>query len=191
MVACKKEEPATSTCGQAFYYYQNTRIYLDKSPDYLTVGFTDSVSQEEIVTMLQAYPAIVAPEKTTVSLSPRVAVIGIKGSKNCQDINALIAALEVNPKVTFASHMFESGGSLMGETGEFMVQLKDSTHISDLRALADATGSILLKKNEFRPEIYVLAANKNSARKSVEMANYFFETGKFQFAEPNFIIVTE
>ena len=69
---------------------------------------------------------------------------------------------------------------------KFIVSLKDTNDFATLQNLANQTNTTVVKQNDFMPNVYILAADKNSDKKALDMANYFHETGLFEYSEPNF-----
>ena len=80
-------------------------------------------------------------------------------------------------------------GTLQGIQDEFVVKLKSGDSYSELKFMAQSTGATILRNDPYSPDIYVLQTAKDSDGNALEMANYFHETGLFEWAEPNFLLL--
>ncbi len=82
--------------------------------------------------------------------------------------------LDKNEKELFLSHIF-------------YVKLFKETDISILIEKANENKVFIEGKNKFMPLWFVLSCDKNSKGDSLEMANFFYETGLFEASEPDLL----
>ena len=61
--------------------------------------------------------------------------------------------------------------------------LPEKRHQLRLKKISE-TNTELVTQNEFMPKWFELRATKNSNGDALKMANYFYETGLFESAEP-------
>ncbi len=97
------------------------------------------------------------------------------------------AAMRTTREVASATKMFRYKGSEFAITDEFIVKLKSGTSYGDLQRLATENGCEIGAENEFVEDQYMLYVPAESELNSMQMANRFYETGLFEFSEPNFI----
>jgi subtilisin family serine protease len=97
-----------------------------------------------------------------------------------------MTALRQKQNVQIVSPYFKSPNSKkIGLTNFFYVKLKSTTDIALLEQYAKQTKCIIVKQDDFMPLWYVLSCTKSSDKNAMELANQFFESGLFQFAEPD------
>lgn len=71
-------------------------------------------------------------------------------------------------------------------THSFLVKLKDSDDLSILQNMAEQY-NVKIVKEEFLPLWYLLVCNLPSSSNALDIANRFYESGKFAVSEPNFM----
>ena len=78
-------------------------------------------------------------------------------------------------------------GDVIGMSNFFYVKLKEESDTTLLRQMTERTETIIIEQDPFMPLWYVLSITETSEFNAMEYANYFFETGLFQTAEPDLI----
>ena len=66
------------------------------------------------------------------------------------------------------------------------VFVKDVNDLSDLYAVVQETNTRIIEQDPYMPRWFTISAGKNSKGNALQMANYFYETGKFAAAQPCF-----
>ncbi|HHE40421.1 MAG TPA: hypothetical protein ENL10_02845, partial [Candidatus Cloacimonetes bacterium] len=79
-------------------------------------------------------------------------------------------------------------GNLIGLSNIFYVKLKNPDDFSTLEKFAREQSVTILRQNRFLPLWYTLSCSKQSKGISLDMANYFYESGLFAASQPNFLI---
>lgn len=101
-------------------------------------------------------------------------------------MTAVIAQLKQNPAVTFVRPVFLSASGKYNSYGEeFIVNLKSSTSFAEMISMTLATGSRLVRKYPFQEDMYIIAAGPDRGYDGLAVANLFYESGKYDYAEPN------
>ena len=75
---------------------------------------------------------------------------------------------------------------IQGLTDEFIVKLKPESSFEQLESLTKERHCTIIKENYFVKNQYLLSIPKKSNLNSLQFANVFYETGLFEFSEPNF-----
>ena len=121
----------------------------------------------------------------------------MKEDISCEETKTLLTRLTQETEILWANPNFISkecvsrGSSLndedclMGLKNEFVVKLKNSWQTSELASLINETNTKLVYENEL---FTLISVDKNSMGNSLEISRYFYETGYFEFAHPNFKI---
>ncbi len=172
-----------------FYYYQGEKIPLQLSTEKVYVKFKEGKTENEKKQIIASIPSLKPFEKRKAERQNNVAVIDIVPTKSASDVKAALANLNRNKDVIIANPFIVSGEDsiLQGITDHFIVKLKSPADFSFLQELATETNTQIIKQNDFEPSVYILIADKNSKGNALEMANYFHETRRFEFAEPSFL----
>ena len=96
----------------------------------------------------------------------------------------------INPQdVVYEAPYFKtSDGADLGITNVFSVQLTGEQDLAKLQKIAEEYNLEILGENEFDPSIYYLSCTKESKGNALEMANFMYESGAFEYATPEFIV---
>ncbi len=79
-------------------------------------------------------------------------------------------------------------GEEVGLSHLFYVKLLKKSDIETLEKMAIENSVKIIGKNKFMPFWYTLSCNNSSAGNALEMANLFYESGKFSAAEPDLMV---
>jgi hypothetical protein len=99
-----------------------------------------------------------------------------------------IKSLKENPAVKNVSLYYKrENAKPIGTSTFFYVKLKKETDLARLQKVASKKEVEIVKQVPNMPQWYILSAKKNNAESSVDLANYFFETGFFEDVDPAFM----
>uniref|UniRef100_S0DFN7 Putative subtilase family protein n=1 Tax=termite gut metagenome TaxID=433724 RepID=S0DFN7_9ZZZZ len=99
----------------------------------------------------------------------------------------ILDSFKTKEEIVSATYLLKYNGSQSAYTNEFIVKLKDGTSFARLKELADKTTCRIGKEDEFVKNQYMLYISNASELDAIQTANMFYETGLFEFAEPNLI----
>lgn len=125
------------------------------------------------------------------------AALGIRSSKEFRMQKSLTSFTldnaqqkSINPQdVVYEAPYFKtSDGADLGITNVFSVQLTGEQDLAKLQKIAEEYNLEILGENEFDPSIYYLSCTKESKGNALEMANFMYESGAFEYATPEFIV---
>ncbi|MDH6252107.1 subtilisin family serine protease [Chryseobacterium sp. H1D6B] len=180
-----------------FYYYKDKKYFLqlDKSSIAISSNTADIKNifkaKTEVVESFTKNSLVVADKKALRNDVKKTFYVEIESDKNSTDeqYTAEIQQKNANPSVIIASPCFiSSEGQKMGMSNNFYVKLKSKNDIKLLQELADRNNVEVLGSNEYMPLWFTLACTKKSTLPSaMDMANLFYETGRFENTEPEFI----
>jgi len=88
--------------------------------------------------------------------------------------------------VLYRTPSYKYGGANTFLTHTFNVKLKDSNDLSILQNMAKQYNAKIVKEGPL-PLWYLLACNLPSSSNAMNIANRFYESGKFEASEPNFL----
>ena len=169
------------------YYYKGSKVYYPTSNDRLIVGMESGHSFEEY--------KIVVSDAIGVEIDSLQEVVTNRqflikyGRNNQRDILSTIAKLKQLPWIQFARPVFATpSGNYNSYGAEFIVKLKSGIKVTAMKKLMETYSCYLVKKYPFQDDIYIISASEKSGFDGLRMANVFYETGLFDYAEPNKIV---
>lgn len=91
-------------------------------------------------------------------------------------------------EIIYAAPFFHANGKEVGLSQFFYVKLKGEHDFKVLENLAKESKVEIVGNDSFMPLWYVLSCDNNSKGNALEMANLFYETGKFMAAQPDLMV---
>ncbi len=170
---------------QISYYYKGEKVYYPVSYDRLIIELAPGRSFAELKKSIAKLIAVAEDSLQSISYANHVLVkLGINVRKT--EAAAAVAKLKSSPDVLYARPVFKTSSGKYSSYGrEFIVKLKGVTAFARVQELMDKTGCTLVKKYPFQEDIYILAAGKQGGYDGLAMANLFYESQLFDYAEPN------
>jgi subtilisin family serine protease len=173
-----------------FYYYGNEKIFLKERNDKIFLKLDLNVANKErlkdLKTEIKSFELITDINADDDIVLPFVVI----ETKNGNDIPlTLYGSYKMNAMITSATAMLQYNEVLQGLTDEFVVQLKSPSLYGQLEKLALQNNCIIENDKWMGVNQYMLSVSKTSKLNSLQMANLFYETGLFEFAEPDFVIL--
>jgi len=174
--------------GQAhYYYYFNQKIALEPQTDYIFIGTKEGMSFEAQKALLADFPELAPLEKGMCIDNPRTIQAHVRSAHNMRQIEQLIEKLHQRSSILWATPAFTYQGKLLAPLQAFMAKLNPTTSLVTLTQLAEETGCKVVRETGFEEGAYFVHADKFSDGNALEMANHFYETGLFEYTEPDFI----
>lgn len=181
ITSCEKED-LNNDCKKRFYYYGSEKINLIEIPNMASISFYETLSEEIINEILEPYPEI---EILVIPSNGRHAILSID-SKNCIQTDNLFATIKNDIRISNCNKFFISDtGATFGITDVFVCQLKSSTTQNQLMNLI-TDNKLEIIMGDTSNSHYILRADKNASSDALDMANIFYESGYFEYAEPDF-----
>ncbi len=182
IMSCKKDE-LNNDCKSRYYYYNSEKIILTEIAYQGSISFYDTLSVETINQIIEQYKEI---QVLSIPSNSNHAIISID-SKNCNETDKLFATLKNDSRISNCNKFFVSEkGFTLGISDVFVCKLKSSTSPSQMTELINDNQTEIIKSNTSNYH-YIIRADKDSNGDALDMANIFFESGFFEYAEPEFI----
>ena len=170
---------------QISYYYKGKKVYYPVSYDRLIIEMAPGRSFAEHKSSIANLIAVSEDSLQEISFANQVLVKFGKDVQKTVTASA-ITKLKSSPDLLYARPVFKTpSGKYVSYGREFIVKLKSSTSFARVQNLMDKTGCKLVKKYPFQNDIYILAAGKKGGYDGLAMANLFYESQLFDYAEPN------
>ena len=173
---------------ESFYYCQDKKIYLQQKTNLIFLKFTPNADRKQIENIINS--DIELQPMLGANFDDCFSIYAVLEEKNGENISlTTIETFKTNPYVIFATSLFEYNNILQVLTDEFVVKLKPSTSYTQLQILAENNNCNIGEENQFVQNQYIIKVPKISDLNALQMSNLFYETGLFDFSEPNFLIL--
>jgi hypothetical protein len=180
-VSCKKDD-LRSDCKSRYYYYNSEKINLIEIPNLGCISFYDTLSTETINQILEQYSEIHVLSIPSYSNHAFVSI----DSENCNETAKLFAKIKNHSKISNCSKFLVSEeGFTLGITDVFVCVLKSGTSLSEITELVNNNHTEILESKSSNNRL-IIRADKHSNGDALDVANKFFESGLFEYAEPEF-----
>ena len=173
--------------NQSFYYYGEEKTLLKERPDKLLIKLAPDADKSRVLSFVTSNSSV---KITSKGQAPEtVGMFIVVESTNKNGFSSLeVLEYKKSPDVVSAVYMLEyQDGAIQGITDEFVVKLKDAADFQKLQKLVKENGYTVIKENDFVKNQFMISVPKSSNNNSLQAANSFFETGLFEFSEPNFV----
>jgi subtilisin family serine protease len=166
-----------------YYYFGSQKINLTESSTHIYVETRQAEQTLALLVGLQQLQAKAGAQVQTLSVSTR-SVISIT---NHVAFDSTLAWLLQQPGVLLARpavYHEQSKESLYEE--RFYVKLKPGISTLVLQNEVAKTGCSIISPYDYDKRVYLINAGSNTRFDGLKMANQFYETGLFEFSEPDF-----
>ena len=162
--------------------------------DYIYIGFSTEMPDSDIVNFINNQPDLVDIDATSIHIedydTSKAVVAQFTTGKTCHQIHSFINQMNANEEVLYTSYTYQSS-FWIGETtydvmtygNLFYVRVTNADDLSALNATALETNTTIEFEHEFLEGVYIMSTSKDSDGDALDMANYFQQTGNFEFAE--------
>ena len=152
-----------------YYWYRGEKIYLERGNQEYII-YDDALLSEIDKEKLESSQSVLYYEEPNLKWGTTKP-------------NTVIEDLE---HVLYRMPSYKYGEANMFVTHTFNVKLKDNNDLSILQNMAKQYNAKIVKEEPL-PMWYLLACNLPSSSNAMNIANRFYESGKFEASEPNFL----
>ncbi|MCL2247448.1 MAG: S8 family serine peptidase, partial [Lentimicrobiaceae bacterium] len=174
--------------SENFYYYYGKKLFIQPKNNQLLLKFDPTANKEQLKTIIKSDNSLALTSH--LNIDDHTFCFAVLEAKNRNDIS--LATLEFyasREEVISANFLFQYNNVLCGIMDEFIVKLKPTTSLGQLQLLAEKNHCKILKENDFVKNQFLLSISKISSLNVLQISNLFYETGLFEFSEPNFFIL--
>jgi hypothetical protein len=185
---------------ELFYYYRDNKQFLDTFllNDYLLIACDIQIQNTEIVNYINQIDLFNPVDTNKIFRTSRgeyhLLFVTTKINRSCSQLKEIISFLENNSLIDYANLTFDTDAwfgdvymDIMFYHDEFFVQIQNVNDLYDLNFVVQETNTRIKQQTQFDHSVYIISADKKSKGNALQMSNYFYETGKFVFCEPNFV----
>ena len=174
--------------NENYYYHQGEKIFLQQSTNKIFLKFAQSANKEQIRSLINSNRSLHLASNTSIDDS--YLDFAILEVKNEDDIlpSIVTESFKASQTIVSATPLFLYNDFLQGLTDEFAIKLKPTTSYNQLQQLAEKNNCLIIEENQFVKNQFLISVFKNAKLNAMEMSRLFYETGFFEFSEPNFIV---
>ncbi len=206
ITGCKKSDNIDKLpCNYTgFKYYSDEPYPLgEMSKEYILIGTDSSKTDKSIIDFILSKNYIDHEFQFIIhkldNYKYKYGVLKLNKPYTYDEITWILDDIEKNQIIDYAhftmqtddctNMIWETVGDLCVDSYSniFYVKVKDTNDISDLNNTLVETNTWIRKQNQFSHDLYSIYADKTSSGDALEMANYFYETGLFEYSEPDII----
>lgn len=180
LIACQKE--AQNTCDTRSYYNKSEKHLQSEIYTKATVSFYDTLSYDMTADILNDFPVCFDNRENTY---PGNYIIIDIDSESCNDTEELFNSLKQHEMISNCNMwLITDEGNERGMYDMFLCKLKHDSLENRLPDIIRITRTEYVRKNY---DVHVVRADKFSEGDALDMANDFYETGYFDWCEPDYL----
>lgn len=194
----------TSLQEKPFYYYEGQKLFLDLNTEMISVSLEgqgaeaafksvaptvsdqlSKVEQDYTRTAVNVVDQSAQRRRTIKSYYTEMTL----SKQSPRSYYQKIEAIKLMPGVAaVAPTFFSESGKKLGMTNNFNVKIWNKEDLKTLYKQAAKFNMEVLGHHQFMPTWFTINVPKHTGYNAMEAANLFHETGKFEAAEPEFIM---
>ncbi len=181
-ISCNKED---SVCNQRYYYYDSKKYYLTEIPYMGTISFYDTLLYDSVYNILKDFQGINLTNLDS-QFKRNYLIVDID-SRSCHETDEIFEEIKQNHKISNCNKwLINEKGNEIGIYDVFICKLKHDSLKSKMYEIINNTKTTFIRESRHH-DYYMIRADKNSLDDALEMSNYFYESGYFEWAQPDFI----
>jgi subtilisin family serine protease len=107
-----------------------------------------------------------------------------------KNLNALLKRLKQSNLIEYANpFLVYKDGSKQGITDRFIVKLRDALDVPMLNQMVAENALQIVENYKYDNKVFIVKVPKSAGFNALQMANKFYESGKFSSAEPDFLLL--
>ncbi len=169
-----------------FYYYRGEKVYLTIDKTLLNISVDESF-QKSSLNILNFKDFNFEIDNSNQQIQ-KVAKLEFKNILSDLEFFQKINFLEQNANINNVSYYFKrTNAQSIGTSKYFYIKLNNENDFPTLEKIAIQKNVKIVKQVPYMPLWYILSVNKTTIGNSVELTNYFYETGLFADVDPAFM----
>ncbi|MBN8566005.1 MAG: S8 family serine peptidase, partial [Flavobacteriales bacterium] len=173
-----------------FSYSPDGKQYFTLSEDQIIIKFLPGVSFEQQAKILRSEVLLQPLTKDMLMPSPAVTIAQLNGNVEAEQLKAVLKRLTQHEMIAYANpFLLYKDGTKQGITDRFIVKLKMEADIALLNEMVRQNGLYIREQYKYDRKVYIVEVPKSTGFNGLEVANIFYESGKFSSAEPDFLLL--
>lgn len=170
-----------------FYYDEGRKVPLRRSEDSLAVAYRGEAPPKNLAALIQGDEELSIFLSGT-QLSRRNLVLYKRRAGSRVSLEKFAERLRQSGQIAYVVPVFELGGEPVVITDEIMARFQENVSMEAIQALYAAEGvEVIEEPPNLGPRTWLLRVRNPGPHGALETANRIFETGRVEYAIPNFI----
>lgn len=179
-----------------YYYYKGNKQYLHLNTEYFFASTRTnarlSLSPDLPVTQAlqkKEYLSGKMKKQFRTNVDYSWAQYKLISPQSELDYFTLLQRVKQDENVEVVSPFFKTDvGETIGLSNFFYVRLKSEQDVEILKKMSEQYNVVIIEQNQFMPLWYTLSCTKESQLNAMQMANVYYESGKFSCSEPDLMV---
>jgi subtilisin family serine protease len=181
---------ASSKPDNFYSYSPDGKLNFKLSETQILIKFLPQVNFEQQARILKSESLLQPLTKDMLLPSPNVTVAITNGNVGEEKLNALLKRLEQSNLIEYANpFLVYKDGSKQGITDRFIVKLRDALDMPILNQMVAENALQIVENYKYDNKVFIVKVPKSAGFNALQMANKFYESGKFSSAEPDFLLL--
>lgn len=169
-----------------YYYYKGQKVYLTLDKTFLNISAEESIQKSSIIP-LNFKDFNFETDNSNIQ-TQRIAKLEFQNIPTDLEFLQKINSLKQNININNVSLYFKrTNAPSIGTSNYFYIKLKNNNDFSTLQQVASQKNVQIVKQVPNMPLWYILSLKKNTIGNSLDLTNYFYETGLFADVDPAFM----
>lgn len=174
--------------AQDYFYGPTGKIPLVSNPEMIAVKFIKGASNQSKRTALTHEPLLFSTKESLNIPHPNLSVLTLKRRVNQQNLKALLESLRSKKVVLSAQPVYQyRDGTRQICTGELFAKVKSTKNLKIFQRYLDEKHPTISYDILTSPLLFKLSLPPNRADQAMALSSILFETGWFEYVEPDFI----
>jgi subtilisin family serine protease len=170
-------------------YTPDGKVEFILSTEKILIAFEDGLSITDQQNILSAEKGIQQLKLEDLLPSPNVTIARIQ-LQSGETVGNLLERLNLNEQIRYANpFLIYKDGTNQGIQDRVIVRLKSRKDYNQISVAVKRFNLTVAEKNEFDPLMYVLQTSKQTPGNALDVANALHETGAFNYAEVDFLLL--
>jgi subtilisin family serine protease len=170
-------------------YTPDGKVEFILSTEKILIAFEDGLSITDQKNILSAEKGIQQLKLEDLLPSPNVTIARIQ-LQSGETVGNLLERLNLNEQIRYANpFLIYRDGTNQGIQDRVIVRLKSRKDYNQISVAVKRFNLTVAEKNEFDPLMYVLQTSKQTPGNALDVANALHETGAFNYAEVDFLLL--
>jgi len=181
-----------------FYYYKGNKEVLAVNTQYAFISTINIVNQEQLATLLPKN-AIITKFEMDIALNGLNKIgrftqrywaeIQFTQKLTPAEYEQQLSNLQKHRAIETVSPYFSyQQEEKVGLSNYFLVKLKEEADLPLLEEKAKENNSVIVGRNKYMPLWFTLTCTQQSSKNALALANIFYQTGLFEYAEPDLMV---
>ena len=169
-----------------YYYYKGQKIHLAVDKKFLNIS-ADENFKKSSVSSLNLKDFNLEIDNSNIQ-AQNIAKLEFQSMPTDLEFSEKTKSLKENLNINNVSFYFKRNNApSIGTSNYFYIKLNNSNDFTTLQQVAKQKNVKIIKQVPNMPLWYILSLKKNTIGNSLDLANYFYETGLFADVDPAFM----